>query len=62
MLEDLRNAAKNLQEWITNMMDHDKNCYGIIYDKTIATEQEFNSNTYGIKGKVDATIMLKSAH
>jgi len=43
-------------------MDSEKNCYGIVYDKTIATEQEFNSSTYGIKGKIDATIVLKSAH
>ena len=44
------------------MFDSSKNSYGITYDRTIATEQEFNSSTYGIKGKLDATIMLKSHH
>lgn len=44
------------------MAKPDKNSYGIIYDKAIASEQEFNSSTYGIKGKIDATIILKNAH
>jgi len=43
------------------MMNPEGNCYGIIYDKTIATEQEFNSTNYGIKGKIDATVVLKCA-
>ena len=42
------------------MFDSTKNSYGITYDRTIATEQEFNSSTYGIKGKLDATIVLKN--
>jgi hypothetical protein len=42
------------------MFDQNKNSYGITYDGTIATEQEFNSSTYGIKGKLDATILLKN--
>ena len=61
-MQDLRLAAKNIEEWVTSMMDPDSNCYGIIYDRTIATEQEFNSSTFGIKGKIDATVVLKNAH
>jgi hypothetical protein len=34
------------------------NSYGIIFDTAIATEQEFNSRTYGLRGKVDATIKM----
>lgn len=61
-LADLRLAAKNIGEWIISMMDPEKNNYGIIYDRIIATEQEFNSTTFGIKGKIDATVVLKNAH
>ena len=59
-LTDCKLAAKNIRLWVANMFDSTKNSYGITYDRTIATEQEFNSSTYGIKGKLDATIVLKS--
>lgn len=62
VLDDLRLAAANIEEWVTSMLQSDKNNYGIVYDRTIATEQEFNSDTYGIKGKIDATVVLKNAH
>lgn len=61
-LQDLRLAAKNIEEWVTSMLQPEKNNYGIIYDKTIATEQEFNSTTFGVKGKIDATVVMKNAH
>ena len=54
-------AAKNIRVWLENMFDKSRNSYGITYDKTIATEQEFNSAMYGIKGKLDATIVLKNS-
>jgi hypothetical protein len=38
-----------------------KNQYGLQYSKFIAAEQEFNTFTYGIKGNIDATIVLKDS-
>lgn len=49
-----------MKMWVENMFTADKNSYGITLDNTIASEQEFNSSTYGIKGKLDATIVLRS--
>ena len=37
-LQDLRQAAQNIQEWVGNMLISDKNNYGIIFDRVIATE------------------------
>lgn len=36
--------------------------FGVSFDKAIATEQEFNSSVFGIKGKVDTTVILKNEH
>jgi hypothetical protein len=60
-IEDCKVAAKNISVWLENMFDKSRNSYGITYDRTIATEQEFNSAMYGLKGKLDATIVLKNA-
>ena len=38
VLTDLRLAASNIQEWVDTMLEADKNNYGIVYDRTIATE------------------------
>ena len=42
----------------------EKNSLGIIFSKTLATEQEFNSSIFGLKGKLDATIQMshKESH
>jgi len=37
-----------------------KNQHGILYKNFVASEQEFNTDTYGIKGNIDATIMVKN--
>jgi len=34
------------------------NEHNLKYNKFIAAEQEFNTNTYGIKGSIDATIFV----
>jgi len=62
VLSDLRTSAKNIEDWLADLTKPDKNSYGIIFDRAIASEQEFNSNVYGVKGKIDATIVLKNAH
>jgi len=72
VLRDLKIASTNIKLWISNMLDRksfkltsyiaEKNNYGIIFEKAIASEQEFNSCTYGIKGKIDATIVVKNSH
>lgn len=36
-----------------------KNEYRIKYDHFIAAEQEFNTYTYGIKGKIDGTLLFR---
>ena len=38
VLADLRLAARNIQDWVAGMLDPESNAYGIIYDRTIATE------------------------
>ena len=35
-----------------------KNEHGILFKKFVAAEQEFNTNTYGIKGNIDANILI----
>eukprot|EP00347_Sterkiella_histriomuscorum_P013745 403363527 len=44
---DLKKAARNIQNWVSNMLD--------------PTEQEFNSFIFGIKGKIDATVVVKNS-
>jgi len=41
------------------MYKSNRNLHQIRYKDLIATEQEFNSDTYGIKGVVDATILVE---
>ena len=53
-------AGKNIQEWIENMFDGERNGCNIQIENVIGTEQEFNSSVYGLKGKIDATVSLTS--
>jgi len=47
-----------MQEWLSQIVSCKSNGYGIQFSKTIATEQEFNSPTFGLRGKIDATVTL----
>lgn len=38
-----------------------KNKYGVFFKKFVAAEQEFNTFTYGIKGNIDATILMRDS-
>lgn len=38
VLQDLRTAAKNVEDWLSDMAKPDKNSYGIIFDRAIASE------------------------
>jgi hypothetical protein len=54
--QDARKGYKKVLEWIEMVLKPNKNNFGITYKKFHAYEQEFNTYTYGIKGKIDATI------
>lgn len=56
---DANRAIRNITCWLEAVFDPKKNSYGIKYEKFIAAEQEFNTTTYGIKGNIDSTIVLK---
>jgi len=47
-----------MTEWFQQISNASKNNYGIVFKKAIATEQEFNSPVFGLKGKIDATLKL----
>lgn len=47
-----------MTEWFSQIANPSKNPYGILFDKAIATEQEYNSPVFGLRGKVDATVKL----
>ena len=57
--DDAKRAIKNIQEWLDLTFLPNKNKYGLKYQKFIAAEQEFNTFTYGIKGNIDSTILIK---
>ena len=57
--DDARRGIKKITEWIDMMLNHKKNQHAIEFKKFVAAEQEFNTDTYGIKGNIDATIFIK---
>ena len=57
--EDARRAVKNITEWLDMVLMHGKNAHGLKYVRFIAAEQEFNTSTYGIKGNIDATLVMR---
>jgi hypothetical protein len=59
VLEDAKRAVKNITDWLDLVLKGSKNQYNLQYSQFIAAEQEFNTLTYGIKGNIDATIVLK---
>lgn len=47
-----------MKDWFEQVSNASSNTYGIIFKKAIATEQEFNSPVFGLRGKIDATLKL----
>lgn len=61
MEQDARKAVKNITTWLDMVLRPSKNQHGILFKKFVAAEQEFNTDTYGIKGNIDATILIEDA-
>jgi len=40
------------------VLNQRNNDFGVKYEGFVAAEQEYNTNTYGIKGNIDGTILL----
>ena len=59
VFEDARRAVRNITEWLDLVLKGNKNQFNITYSKFIAAEQEFNTLTYGIKGNIDAVVVVK---
>ena len=59
VLLDTKRAVKNITEWLDMVLRPQKNNHGILYKKFLAAEQEFNTDMYGIKGNIDAVVLLK---
>lgn len=57
--EDSYRAVRNITEWLNQVFTPSRNAYGLKYEKFIAAEQEFNTFTYGIKGNIDSTIVVR---
>lgn len=52
-------ATQNITKWLEILTEPNKNPYNIKYKSCIANEQEFNTNMYGIKGKIDSTLIIE---
>ena len=59
VVEDTKRAVKNITEWLDLVLKGNKNQFQLQFSKFIASEQEFNTFTYGIKGNIDALWMMK---
>ena len=59
MYSDCRLGINRITTWIAMVLKTEKNNHRIKLDKFVATEQEFNTSTYGIKAMIDATIFVK---
>ena len=59
MEEDAHKAVKNITTWLDQVLLPHKNKHGLRFSKFIAAEQEFNTYTYGIKGNIDSTLVMK---
>jgi len=57
--KDCRRAIGNITEWIAMMLNPRKNQHNVKFEKFCAAEQEYNTDTYGIKGNIDGTIMIR---
>ena len=57
-MRDVLKCIENMNQWIDQISDTSKNCYGIKFERAVASEQEYNSPVFGLKGKIDVTIKL----
>ena len=55
----MQRGVRNIQTWVHMVLQGSNNPYGIKYEKFLAAEQEFNTQTYGIKGNIDSTIIIQ---
>lgn len=58
IINDSKKCIENMVSWMEQIADTKTNCFGIKFDQAIATEQEFISPIFGLRGKIDATIKL----
>ena len=56
--QDAEKAVKNITEWLSMVFHQRNNQFGVKFLRFVAAEQEFNTNTYGIKGNIDSTLLL----
>ena len=62
VVEDVRRGVKNITEWLDMVLLPAKNTHGLKFVRFIAAEQEFNTSTYGIKGNIDSTLVMRDKH
>ena len=60
VFRDAKRAVGNITQWIDMVFRPNKNQHGVLYKNFVAAEQEFNTETFGIKGNIDATIMIEN--
>ena len=58
VFRDAKRSIENMESWMEQIADFKSNTYGIKFDRAIASEQEYNSPVFGLRGKIDATIKL----
>ena len=61
VIEDSNKAVKNVTTWLDQVLLPHKNKHQLKFSKFIAAEQEFNTYTYGIKGNIDSTLVMRDA-
>lgn len=54
----LTSIIGNISRWIREMRDIQINSSGFSYLHTIGVDQEYASNMFGIKNKIDATLLI----
>jgi hypothetical protein len=57
--EDARRGVKNIAEWMDMVFKPNKNQFGLKFERFLAAEQEFTTFTYGIRSKIDGTLVMK---
>ena len=52
-------AIDKIYAWLDSFQEHSTNQFQLKFVKQIAAEQEIHSTIYGVKGKIDSTVVFK---
>jgi hypothetical protein len=60
VIKVVKTAVENIINWLNTFSTSEDNIFRLKYKQQVAIEQEINSQEYGIKGKIDSTVLFEN--